>query len=285
MARRLIVAGAGRLQVPAALEPRPAARRMGGMVSEQPAAPEPRVRTWRPMLLWTAAIVAATGLAWFIGAVVVPVWQARRVLMHQPTFAGVERLGGKESALRKLVMYMRVPERWAPHKYEGTALLGACGPAAVPKLILLLRHREPGVREGAAETLGKMGDPRAIEPLGEAVKDRVVDVRIKAVLALGCFKSPQYIKPLTKALEAEDVSSMMAIAILSKMGAPAVEPLVGALANRRLCVLVIEALGCIGPDAKPAVPALENLLTDKDESVRTAAAEALKKLRGEETPK
>jgi HEAT repeat protein len=39
-----------------------------------------------------------------------------------------------------------------------------------------------------------------------------------------------------------------------------------------------QALGAIGPDAKAAVPALREGLKDKDEKVRTAAAEALKKI-------
>ena len=39
-----------------------------------------------------------------------------------------------------------------------------------------------------------------------------------------------------------------------------------------------QALGAIGPEAKAAVPALREGLKDKDERVRTAAAEALKKI-------
>ena len=39
-----------------------------------------------------------------------------------------------------------------------------------------------------------------------------------------------------------------------------------------------QALGKIGPDAKAALPALREGLQDKEERVRTAAAEALKKI-------
>ena len=38
------------------------------------------------------------------------------------------------------------------------------------------------------------------------------------------------------------------------------------------------ALGEIGPDAKDAIPALTAALKEKDEPVRTAAAEAIKKI-------
>lgn len=44
----------------------------------------------------------------------------------------------------------------------------------------------------------------------------------------------------------------------------------------------IEVLGRLGVAAKEAVPALENLTQDNEKSVRQAAAEALKKIRGEE---
>ena len=45
----------------------------------------------------------------------------------------------------------------------------------------------------------------------------------------------------------------------------------------------VEALGRIGPDAKMAVPALNELLKDANESVRKAAAEALEKIKDERT--
>jgi len=45
--------------------------------------------------------------------------------------------------------------------------------------------------------------------------------------------------------------------------------------------IIIEALGRIGPDAKEALPVLERLSNDTNPDVRKAAAEALKKIRGE----
>jgi HEAT repeat protein len=46
--------------------------------------------------------------------------------------------------------------------------------------------------------------------------------------------------------------------------------------------LAIEVLGRVGPEAKAAIPALTELLKDKDEGVRKAASEALDKIK--ETP-
>ena len=45
-----------------------------------------------------------------------------------------------------------------------------------------------------------------------------------------------------------------------------------------------QTLGRIGPAAREAVPALEKLLGDKERYVRAAAAEALKRIRGEKAP-
>jgi HEAT repeat protein len=39
-------------------------------------------------------------------------------------------------------------------------------------------------------------------------------------------------------------------------------------------------LGEIGPDAVKAIPALTELLQEKDEAIRQAAAEALKRIQG-----
>jgi HEAT repeat protein len=44
-------------------------------------------------------------------------------------------------------------------------------------------------------------------------------------------------------------------------------------------------VGRIGPAAKATIPKLESLLLDSNQDVRRAAAEALKKIRGEELPK
>jgi HEAT repeat protein len=41
------------------------------------------------------------------------------------------------------------------------------------------------------------------------------------------------------------------------------------------------ALGKLGPDAKSAIPALSELLNDKDEDIRKAASHALKKIQEE----
>jgi HEAT repeat protein len=47
----------------------------------------------------------------------------------------------------------------------------------------------------------------------------------------------------------------------------------------------VYALYWIGPQAKEAIPALEKALQDENSNVRAAAADALEKIRGEDSPK
>jgi hypothetical protein len=77
----------------------------------QPAGPP---RTWRPVVLWTAGILLALGLAWFVGAVVVPVWRVRETLSGMSegrlgVTEAIDRLGGPRLAAKLLTHYMRLP--------------------------------------------------------------------------------------------------------------------------------------------------------------------------------
>lgn len=54
----------------------------------------------------------------------------------------------------------------------------------VPALIAALSDGEPAMRHSAAEWLGKSGDPRAVDPLLDALRDREPSVRAMAVWAL-----------------------------------------------------------------------------------------------------
>nr|WP_255772422.1 HEAT repeat domain-containing protein [Methanothermobacter sp. K4] len=68
---------------------------------------------------------------------------------------------------------------------------------SVPSLIDALRYEEwqrdypilGGVRAAAARALGNIGDPRAVEPLINALEDQDIDVRISALRALASFRN------------------------------------------------------------------------------------------------
>jgi HEAT repeat protein len=73
-------------------------------------------------------------------------------------------------------------------------------------LIEKLSDDNEGTRWNAAEALGRLGDPRAVEPLIDTLWDDDARVRLKAAFALGMLGDPQALGPLQKLyrIERED---------------------------------------------------------------------------------
>ena len=68
-----------------------------------------------------------------------------------------------------------------------------------------LKHKDDDVRRDAAEALGEIGDPRAVDPLASALKDENSLVRQTAAYALGDIGDEKAVEPLTQALWDENV--------------------------------------------------------------------------------
>jgi len=67
-----------------------------------------------------------------------------------------------------------------------------------------LKHKDHSIRYGAARALGRLGDPRAVEPLVQALKDDSYPfVREGAAQALGEIGETKAVPPLMKALKEE----------------------------------------------------------------------------------
>jgi hypothetical protein len=166
------------------LETRDQRLRLEGIMPEPADHPPRPLRTWRPMAAWTAGMLLALGLAWFVGAVAVPVWQVRReVLTVRPRVPAlgdipplclheawdswqpgpaVDQLGGPDNAVSKLGLYLRLPNMIAPRKDRAAKALGSCAAdKSVPVLEGLLLERDVVVRQAAAEALKKIrgGEP------------------------------------------------------------------------------------------------------------------------------
>jgi hypothetical protein len=220
------------------------------------------------MLLWTAAILAALGLAWFIGAVVVPVWQTREALSRSRRLANstvhtFERLGGPRAAARKLALFLRMP-RWCRQErsqggtvdggIEAVFLLAGCGEPGGKALARALDHRDTAIREAAANIIMGMGweQPEAAQALIRKANDPAMNWCAVKLLFESSPPPPAAVPVLVEALQspAENIRCEAA-----------------------------NALGNLGPPAQAAIPALEKALTDPQQSVRAAAAEALKKIR------
>lgn len=186
------------------------------------------------------------------------------------------------------------PEVWR----NVTEALGKLGEQAVDPLIMILideGQQSSDARSGAARALGKIGDPRAVEPLIVALKDEAYMVRSGAASALGEISDPRAVDPLIEALSDDEWVVLGSVATaLGEIGDPkAVDPLIEALEyedsartallrafpNRWVRASAANALGDIG-DTR-AVGPLTVALGDGDEYVRKAAGEALEKIGAE----
>jgi HEAT repeat protein len=142
-------------------------------------------------------------------------------------------------------------------------------------------EKDAVVYMAAAEALGRIGDPRAVDPLFAAARDLHAPepCRRAAAEALGKIGAPA-VGSLRAALGDSRADTREAAArVLGKVGAPAVEALSTALKDPSACVreAAAKALGEIG-DAS-AVEVLTGALTDdSSERVRQSAAKALARI-------
>lgn len=204
-----------------------------------------------------------------------------------------------------LLLDASVDKRWV-----ATYILSAIGTArtATP-LIAALNDRDERIRDLATGALSRVGKD-AVEPLTQAAKNENVEVRLAAINALGGMARQDTIPVLHAALKDEDpIVRDAAVAALGNTGsAKAVPALTEAIQNKDVKVRAdaVQALVKLGRDslevlveaskdkdwqvrrvatdgmgllASPdAVPALNRLLLDEDDRVRSAAALAIAKI-------
>lgn len=123
---------------------------------------------------------------------------------------------------------------------------------AMPRLVELIQHEDPGVRASACAALGRLAkaqDTEVIQALIAALKDTIPGVRQVIALALGRIGSPLAVAPLIACLQRRDEFRLV----------------------RRAAAW---SLSKLGPDPL-AVEALSEALTDKDGEVRVLAAQGL----------
>jgi len=168
--------------------------------------------------------------------------------------------------------------------------------SAVPYLIELLDDEEeigPGIlrlimldlsgifgntpRKEAILALAAIGSP-AVELLIKALNDKNTNIRRGALEVLGRIKDSRAIEALIMTLRDEHMHWEV-INILKKMGRPTVEPLIGALENKKSRIRkgAVDALGKIR-DVKAVEPLIMSL-KDKNPDVRWSVARALGQIR------
>jgi HEAT repeats len=88
---------------------------------------------------------------------------------------------------------------------------GSGGDAMWSHLLSMISEEEPSRRWKAAEGLARSGDPRALGPLVQLLRDRDWRVRRKAAWALGELGDPRAVIPLRRAMlnEMDSVKEMI----------------------------------------------------------------------------
>jgi HEAT repeat protein len=169
-------------------------------------------------------------------------------------------------------------------------VVGAEAGAAVPALTAALKDKDPEVRHFAARALVRVGDRTAKEAaalvLREVLEKGDPDQRLRAEVIVLLWKVGPDAVPRIDPGDLHAAAQMLRGVYSTKATDEAtrrnaVPTLLVAFEGTKDAVYresFAQALGAIGPDARAAVPALTGALKDKDERVRTAAAEALKKI-------
>jgi HEAT repeat protein len=208
---------------------------------------------------------------------------------------------GDVRAVEPLIAVLKEDDKFV--RQAASRTLQEIGMPAVEPLIAALEGREWQVQEGAAKALGKIGDARVVGPL-IAVLEKVPApfVRKAVAQALGHLGDEQAVEPLITVLQSADKDVRRAAAEAlekigwqpdrsekgaiywiarrqwdrcAELGAPAVEPLIGALkdkSTRKTAAVAMEKIGA------PAVEPLIDALKDADRAVREAAAGVLDKI-------
>ncbi len=108
-------------------------------------------------------------------------------------------------------------ETISPGQEACLALLKIGRPATLPLIEVM---KEPGVdplaRQLAADLLGSIRDPRAVEPLIGALNDESRHLRLSAITALKQIRDPRAVEPLIELLKEQDYDIYNAAALSLK---------------------------------------------------------------------
>jgi hypothetical protein len=174
-------------------------------------------------------------------------------------------------------------QSWAA---EMLASMGSIAKPAIPALIRVLKKNESAyVRAAAAQALGDLGngDKSAIAALTEALSNDEMSVRGSASGALEKVDPEAPARMVPSLLQkATNVDSSVRCSAIIALGFIRAEPdrivpvVINALHDPGTHYFAVRALGLLGPNAKPAVPALMELLNTSSNGTSVAyVADAL----------
>ena len=170
-------------------------------------------------------------------------------------------------------------------RFHARLALARTGTAAIPHLIEDLRSTNSTTRFEAASALCVMkGTPRkeAVPALADALHDDDHATRVAVLEALRSVGPDAAAAALDVQAafgdEIVDVRRTAVFALAAIQGANAVYVLTDALEDPRTCWFAADALGDLGPVARPAVPALLLLESSRNPVTRRTAANALARI-------
>ena len=200
--------------------------------------------------------------------------------------AAAKSLGstGHPAALPFLMEALRDSYWWYEREVEAGDLLNAIanmGEAAVEPLIEALKDKEGAVRKFAAGLLGRMKDPRAIEPLGMALYDTHHDVGKMSAEALVNFGVSSF-EILVEALDHPEMwIRIHTVDVLPRVNEPRVALVLLEMLKdpeREVKKHVIAAMGELKDQR--TLPALQEIASDRsDRELHALAKEALEKIK------
>ncbi len=163
-------------------------------------------------------------------------------------------------------------------QYAAYLLGKAKNPRAIQPLVEALGDFDKSVREQAMLALSSIGKA-AIEPLSAAMKEPQWETRYRAAEALGKIADEKAVKPLIQALKdnRDHVRYMAAKGLRAIRHSDTIEPMVILLKdeNKYVRMMAVRALGAIG--GKNVKTALTKALeSENDEKVKEAIIEAMK---------
>jgi hypothetical protein len=244
-----------------------------------PRSPDPASRSsWRPIIVWTGGILLLAGLAWFVGAVAVPMIRMHRAVGRLPVKnygPVIESLGGDEEACRLIGRSLYWPRFLAPDRSRAAWLLDLCkGGRGVLAEVLCDRGAPADARIAVAEFMSSETDNDMDDRqewrddvLAKVLEDPCGRLRVAAARSTlrrmcGSGQYDAALGQLVRCLKDEDV-------LVRRDAARALREL--AVANENGPV-TIESYRF----APVAEPALKEALGDADPTVRAEAAAALK---------
>jgi HEAT repeat protein len=212
------------------------------------------------------------------------------VLLDDPKIevrqAAAKALGntGHPAAVPFLMEALRDPYWWFERETAAGDLLNAIekmGEAALEALIEALKDKEGAVRKFAAILLGRMGNPRAIEPLGMALYDLHHDVGKASAEALVNFGVNSF-EVLVEALEHPEMwIRIHSVDVLPKVKEPRVALVLLEMLEdpeREVRKHVIEAMGELRD--RRTMPALQEIMANRaDREMHALAKTALEKIK------